>query len=342
MKNTPALLLLLAALSLSACGGNSALPPAQGNAADYLSREMRGYAAPFGIAMGKENAAYWLSSLVSNYQSVSDGDQPSEVRNIAANSGCGFYRPNADEMLAKIFVSGGLPTPLYALSTEDIAKRADTLIKKIEKDRTEPRTVETDETDQFRLIDVVVTETSKPVYVVLNYSGNVIFNFHLAEGAKISRVALIAWQEGGVANVGDDVKINHLIGERMLKCKIIPALTPKPHWNFVSNVASSGIGEDVLKENHVRASKYNNWFNQTFGQSFENGWSGADSADHVLIGPALSSQDQFVTYRPLSGSVVHLTSQNYTLGSIYAYREKNDALVTAEVKKRKGAGFLAE
>jgi hypothetical protein len=340
MRHLSRLLILLSAVSLTACGEADEVPSLGGDPTKYLNQELRGYAAPVGIMMGKDNKAFWIASTVKDYAKVTGSDVPSDVSFIDPNSGCGFSKPEAGEFFAKVHVgSAEQRIPMYGISRDEIGRRTNSLIKNVQKDPSAPRKPETNrEVDQFKVVDVVVTETSKPVYLVLTYNDSIMFNFQIAEGAKLSRIAMIGWDAGGVVNVDPSVKISALTGDRMQACKATPQLKPREHWVYVQNMKALGgeMAEESLKKNHGYASAFTSWFMQHFGQPAEPGMIGASVASHVLVGPQPATPEARIAFKPLAQSKMRITPIEYIVGSKEDYLTKNKELIVAKAEQLMG------
>jgi hypothetical protein len=344
MRYFSRLMLLVSALSLSACGETDGVPPLGDDPVKFLQNDTRGYAAPTGVMMGKDETPYWIASGVRGYSLISSSDRPAEIIPIKPNSGCAFHKPDANEVLAKVFVEDSQETaPIYAFAKDDIGERTKHLVKKLQKDPQAKLLSDDHAMDRFYAVDVVVTETSKPVYLVLAYSRNTLFNFHIAEGVKISRVAIIGYGNAAVANLDPSIPVASLTGETMRGCKATPFRKPQENWVFMQNLKEiGGDHNDTIKKNFDYARQFSSWFQQSFGEPAEPGMIGASKTSHVLVGPLPSSPETRAPFRSLDEALVRMTPVDYLVGSKEDYKMKNQALVFAQAEKLMGSKFNVE
>ena len=167
----------------------------------------------------------------------------------------------------------------------------------------------------MNVVDVVVTETSKPVYLVLSDAGNVIWNIQTAENARISQVAIIGSGNSGIANLDKSVPVTILNGENLKKCHVQPRRRPADHWLFVQRAKKMLSFQETLQENVTAYRKYSNWFSDNFGQGSETGVIGVETVSHVLVGPLPESLEKRAVYKPLEGANVKVTDPGKILVS---------------------------
>lgn len=161
--------------------------------------------------------------------------------------------------------------------------------------------------DNMNVVDVVVTETSKPVYLVLSHVRNVIWNIQTHEKARISRVAIIGSGNSGIANLDKGVPVTILNGENLKRCRVQPRRRPADHWLFVKRAKKTPSFQETLQENVSAYGKYSNWFTDNFGQGSETGVIGIETVSHVLVGPLPPALEMRVVYKPLEGADVKVT-----------------------------------
>ena len=314
MKRLAVLAAAIMATSLTACSDDG--NPPNGNPAASLKQEMRGYEAPIGVMIGLNETPYWVQSALAGYHATDvELDVPAGFEYLEPNGSCSFALPNKDEKLAKVQVDGSLMKgPVFVASDAEIGDATKKYIANVRR-LGEDAPVPVNQGDgQLGVVDVVVTETSKPVYLVISYDLPTLFNIHLADGARLSRIALIGSGTGGIANVDKSVPIRSLTGRAMAGCNVTPLRAPADHWLFIRNVKEDSSLQGQLDKNIAEARAYSIWYRSNFGTGNEPDAVGSSTASHVLVGPLPESLDKRVTYRPLAEATIRLTRNELVYG----------------------------
>jgi hypothetical protein len=310
--------------------GCSDTPPS-GDPKKRLNAEMRGWEAPVGVLMGADETPYWVQSAVANFRPAENSDRPAKIEKMPAND-CGFPKPGKDELLAKVHVDGSkMPSPVFGFSHADVGERTKDFISAYTHKKGDAKPRHKLKSDQLDIVDVVVTETTKPVYLVLTYSFPTIFNIQLAEGARLARVALVGHDMVGLANVDATVPVSALTGSRMKSCGVTPVRKPADHWNFVRDAKNdpnnSALSEGLAK-NMSMFYAFSGWYRSTFGDDSEPGAIGASIASHVLVGPLPETLEERVPYKSMEGSRLLLTHNDYVfVATEDEYREKHGEII---------------
>lgn len=338
MNRLAVLAALIMAMSLAACSDSNGEPPL-GDPAAQLKQEMRGYEAPVSVMMGLNEKPYWAQSALAGFRPVDiENDVPAAIEDITPNGSCSFTLPNKDEVLAKVQVDGStMKGTVFAASDAEIGNATKQYIANVQRRGVNaPMPVNQGE-GQLGVVDVVVTEKSKPIYLVISYSSPTLFNLHLADGVRLSRVALIGYGPGGIANVGKSVPIRSLSGAAMAACDVAPVRMPADHWLFVQNVRQNSSLQDTLDKNMSQARAYSNWFRSNFGASNEPDAAGASKVAHVLVGPLPDSLEKRVAYKPLAGATVLVTKGDLVFGGPEEeFMARKKELITAAATKFAG------
>ena len=330
---------ILAVAVLSGCSDSDAVP--DGDPAKTFGQKLRGYAARPGVVIGRDLAAYWAQSVLSGFRETGEDDMPARLSLVATLKTCKFRAPRDGEVVANVHVDRGtMPTPIYAFSRDDLADRTKTWIDVYKREGENARSSADPAGDKLRAVDVVVTETSGPVYLVLqNEWSSVVWNIQAAPGVKIAHVAVLGSGSVGIANLGESVPAEFMNGDVLKQCKIVPARLPADHWLLVQRVkdGSSDDLSDKLAESVERHGAYSRWFAANFGMQGENGVIGINEASHVLVGPLPASPDQRVVFKPLEGASVRIAREDYVTASSRAdYRARHDELVRTLAEKMVG------
>ena len=339
MRVSDAILLGAVAAALAGCGEGAP----SGDPADVLRTDMRGYKAPVGVMMGVDEKPHWVRAAVKGFREVKTGDTPGQLVQREGLAGCNFTRPANGDRVALVHVDESpMTAPVFAFFQDDVGQRAENLINVYK--TTGDEVVSSDAgKDQLEAVDVVVTERSAPLHLVLAANGSsMVFNIHLAYGARISRVAVIGAGVTGVANLDPSVPVEFLTGEAKRACAVAPMRTPADHWQFVRNARDNpgSLGE-ALQDNYGFQRRWSEWHRASFGIASEPGAIGANSTAHVLVGPVPASPEQRVKYRPLKGATLLVSRSDYLLaGSHGDYAKLNREHVRAAALQAAG-GDLA-
>ncbi len=313
-----------------------------GDPAESLRRDIHGYVAPIGVMVGLNEKAYWVQNAVSGWTETTADDVPAEIEVLARKGNCKFTEPKSNELVAKVMTNtGGMKAGVFATSRARIGEIAVRYIKRLQ-DKGSDAAVLTDfEDDMPGVVDVIVTETSQPVYLVLSHNHDVLFNIHLAADAKLARVALVGPGTAGVANVPADVPVESLDGEASLSCKVVPIRRPAEHWTMLRNFKEISNSDEELAKFNGFVSRYASWFKSNFKVSFEPDLAGVSFASHVLVGPMPQTLESRVTFRPVQGSLVRISNRDVVFAGHYeTYIEKKQKLIVETATKAAG-GDLA-
>lgn len=338
---------LAALLAAGGCSDNDSVP--SGDPRTGLNDEMRGYFTKAGLLVAEKDTPHWVQSALKGYEETSHKSAlPAKVVLQDVKGSCTFRKPKRGEHVGNVHIGGGvMSSPFYAWSRADVAERAKTLIKNAQlpdgsrRKLRDDRQVIDEKSDVLRAVDVVVTETSKPVYLVLQHEfGKVLWNIHLAPGAQISHVAALGPQEIAVANLDETVPIEVAYGKRLESCGILPRRKPQDHWHFMRNAKNSGGAlKDIVEENLRNHRNYSRWFASSFGMASEEGVVGVERSAHVLVGPLPTTMDSRVPFRPIEGSLVRMTSaDNISVSTHSEYESKQMAQIRALVDAAVGKG----
>lgn len=325
------------AFSLSGC--SETIPT--GDPSKTFYSELRGYETRPGVLIGQERAAYWVQSVLKGYEETEEQDLPAQLKVVPALRGCRFRKPGADELIANVHVGqSDMKTSVYGISKKKLADRANDWIQSYKRKGKEPSSQVRPSNDRLNAVDVVVTETSKPIYLVLqNDGGNILWNVHAGPGVVIAHVAVVGNGLVGVANLDKAVPVE-FVGKKALKqCHVTPVRRPADHWRFVQRAkdGSSGDLSELLSENRTRHRSYSRWFNKNFGIPSETAVIGLNRASHFLVGPLPETLDQRVTFKPLKGAQVQIAPEGYVFASGNAnYRSQHDQHVRARAMRLVG------
>ena len=187
------------------------------------------------------------------------------------------------------------------------------------------------------VVDVLVTETAAPVHLVLqSVGGDVLWNLHAGEGARIAAVTLVTPEHAGIAG-HEGVPVDVL--RTADGCAPAPERAPAPHWRMVRNLGGLGALEKVLTDWQDRHDAYAAWYESVFGVPADAFTIRHARADHVLVGPVPEAP---VPFTPLAARTAAVTAEDHVLhGPAEARAAEAGALHEALMLRAAGGALTA-
>lgn len=333
-------LLACAAFSLAACTADDPIPDGDPNS------QVRG--DRFGenhydtIAVGPNNQKFWAKALMTGYVHPTWGDVPGKVEPLPRNSGCKFPPMKAGAKPALVGVSSPqIKSTIYSIEPENVRKRAETHLAIWARDGKEPamwRSATDD--DVFKVANVVVTDTSAPVHLVLSGGNKVLWNIHAAEGVTFSGVNIVDQTNlAAIANLPDGVPVTAMTGALTKNCNALAFRAPNANWSTVerAKTRTDEMTQGIVTSRQTYYANFNGWFKSNYGVGSESVVVSAEQGTNFLVGPA-PAPDKRVAYKSLRGSNVKITSGGtLVFGDVkVAYANKNEELIRAQIEKVSG------
>ena len=269
---------------------------------------------------------YALISEVAADHPGNAGQVPQSIVALA-NDDCTVRPPQEGEVIANVYAASGYFQSGIGVATRaELETRAEKWIESYYKDMLRsPRLLGYERHQTMDVVDVYVTDTSAPVYLILQArGGSSIFNLQVADGVEIAQVAVVSTQTVGVSNVPEATPID-LIGPG---CGYAMWRMPKAQWDFVENTRN-GIGDEELLDSHYQnAGVYSDWFAGVFGIGAEQGQAGFGHQSYVLAGP-MPAPEALIPYTPMG--VVHLTENERVLTGTFDERKAGYRWAVEEV-----------
>jgi len=238
-------------------------------------------------------------------------ERPAAVRAVPAAEGCTPPAVGPGEKLAKVHVADAtLPSGYHAVTDRELAEGAATFLSRLQRAPGPSEESPPADTDPVNMVNVVLTDTGAPLYLVLQAShAPVLWNLHAAPGVRVAQVVLVGFPGQAVSPPTPDTPVTML--------PVGPGCAPQPwrdtaaHWARQPNEradmpdSSGGPGGGTFREKAAyRHALYDTWFETVFGEPFEPGAVGAWEAPHVLVGPMPASAEARAVYRPLAGATI--------------------------------------
>jgi len=200
MQNIKSILttsLILVASGLSACGEKKEPPLPTFDPQDKVRQRGQGYAVAGTIAVDSLNNFFHMEHMVSGYHNIDTSTQPASL--TAVKPSCSGSQAAAESAVHVIIArEGGRAKKLADIQQPSLITFSSKTVEEIAKDRAEKYL----ETQTFKGVtqkysnwpramgqkDIVITESAKPVYVVLTGRYPTLYNFTVAPYAKVSGV----------------------------------------------------------------------------------------------------------------------------------------------------------
>lgn len=335
--------LSLGILTLLLAGCSDSDAPPQGNPADSLRTDRFGYQVGSDVVVGKDNSLNWLKSVVTGYAPV-EGERPAKIGWIETTPSCKFPLPSVGDKLVQVHTNGTKQvSDVFALSQADVLERAQNYVSQWQNDGKDPGINSNRSGDRLRVVDVIVTETEAPVYLVLAGGFDTLWNIQKSAKARISRVAIIGTRNAGIVNLEPGTPVTVLAGNAVKDCKISPSRRPQPFWRVVE-AAKGGdqISKEAVASRNAIYNRYDSWFRASFGKASEEVTVGIDQMNHAIVGPLPASPDERLPYRGITDATVQLARTDYAFvaASRDDYDSKHTELVTRKAQQLAG-GDLA-
>ncbi|MAQ82135.1 MAG: hypothetical protein CMH12_02760 [Maritimibacter sp.] len=293
-------------------------------------------AKDYGVAAYGDSILH-LNTIVEDYPR---GLQyPASYRFAGFDPSCTPRPPREDEVIANVSVGyGDRPSGLQAFDTDALIKASLSWLERKYKGSANltPSQLVPDR-DGMAIIDVIVTDTSAPQYLVLqHWMSDVLWNVMLAPGVEVSHIAVVG--PGGALNPpwGDyDIQF---LSTRAADCVPRVARTPRPTWEMVSRPGAGQMSQDYLAEARAAYDNYTAWFLTHFDNFAESNVVGFYVTKHVLVGPVPTTP---IPYRALEGAEVLVTEKDYVFVSPPEVRDPFLIQVQLDILSDAAGGDLA-
>lgn len=278
-------ILAAAALALSACTDQSAIPDGDPRSA-YETGPYGKVWREDAIVQAPGNAA-WAQQAIAGYERAGPAAVPARVEPLDTSS-CVMAPPAPGALVRHVIVDRGAgEPPLFQIGADGPTGAM---------------------ADRLRVVNVAVTETSAPVHLVLASESTVIWNILPAPGATVSAIVAVSGAGVGVAGAPPGVEVQALYGEALARCEVRPARQPQEDWLFTRQAKkASGPQREALAGRRARAQAYDAWFRKWYGAPAEKDAIAQMGAGAVLIGPLPKTESARVPMRTLAGATVQLS-----------------------------------
>lgn len=276
---------------------------------------------------------------------------PGQVIPFDANTTCTLRRPQQGEVVTNIRLHHGLlDAQMQIFSEEDLAEAVTKNVEGYTRHQ-KPYMQNAKVMGHVDAVDVVLTDTSGPLYVVLqSLDQDIIWNLLPAQGVQIAHVAMIGNDSGLVdlpaARSFEALRISDFVtkhefgnDDEIRDCMIRPWRSPEPHWGAAKLAAEGNmLYVNQLKSYSKGQIAFNTWYTQTLGVDADTNLTSVNEAAHVLAGPMPTTP---VTYLPITDRAVHMTRNDYIKAGPAPVREAEIAQMQLTLVTAAAGGDIA-
>ena len=285
----------------------------------------RGWTLWPGQVAAPDHAELAVAEVFSGFDPSLGSGVPGALIPFDVNATCTLRTPAAGEVIRNLRLARATgESGVHVISNAEMARA---LLGHIESLHHPPKRYRAAQAASGRmgLVDVVLTDTSGPIYLVLqSFRGDTLWNLHLARGVDLAHVAMIGDNSALVGvpegTTFEALRISDFVtdfefgsNDRPRDCMVAPYRKPADHWVAVKKAAKG----NMLFENQVytfnagyQALKAS--YRDTLGVDASTNLTVAEGAAHMLSGPLPLDP---LAYRGLEGRVVHVTRNDLVLTS---------------------------
>ena len=253
------------------------------------------------------------TAVFDTYQPATLRDFPAELTELAVADSCDIERvPGAHEAVYVMPTApSGAYMPLHAFDRDDLEFHVQQAIAAGDSEvgfAFEPRM----EQAAMRVQDVAITDTKRPVYLVLVANDpNIIFNFSFTTRAKLSRLIILGGDHIGLANRPEFVTTEILTRETLEECGIEISY-PSP---YAANDPDNLSAKDA---------RWQAWLDDKFDRKVTMPLSGDIGRSALLAGPTPTEATKLARFEPVAGASLMMTDADYIFAGAQwaaAYRD---------------------
>lgn len=288
-----------------------------GDPLEHLQDGSSGWRADDKIAALPGGGAAFITDVLTTQTTRLKSAKPADVQGLEEVAGCAFTPPAPGSVVGHARISGdsGMDLGLATYGDADLAAAMQVLVNVYRSGGGLHKSSLSEL--RYQSYDIAVTETSSPVYLVLE-SGpqSRVFNIHLAPGARVDRVVLIGGDQLGVANLPAEVPVEAMRGAKAADCGFTPFYALNSGHLFYQSVASGAIRSDEAEEKKRHFAEleaaWEATFRQAFGvgakESLAGGW---DSGTVAVAGGVPAAPEGRAVYASVDGALLRVTMDRY-------------------------------
>ncbi|MEM9851780.1 MAG: hypothetical protein AAF761_07260 [Pseudomonadota bacterium] len=250
---------------------------------------------------GPNSAVHLVQSALAGVPMRPTPERPAALIAQPTAENCTVPSVADSQKLAKVQVfDAGMPTGYHAVTDRALAEGAAKYLRDLQQAKDPASERPSRQTNPVSIVNVVITDDSAPLYLVLQASARqVVWNLHASPTVQIDQIVLVGQPGQAVNPPAPDIPVTMLrIGA---DCAPQPWPDTTSYWQVY---APPGLDSSYREKSASQYARYNEWFVAAFGEASHPGASTAWTASHMLIGPLPSSAETRPQYRPLDGATI--------------------------------------
>jgi len=292
---------LFLSIFLVSCSETERLP--KGNAIDSSHYSHQGFFTKRDVAVGANDSVSWVQYSLKDFKSAEVLGVPAGFTMLKEQAGCRFDHPAAGSTPIYVNVGSIWTSRVYAITDYSVASASKKVLKQY---RAQGKIVDSKRVaggtkDSMDVIDVIVTDTSKPLHLVLAGSQIPLWNIHAFEGVTITGVSLLGGHTVGVVGLDPAIPVSYMTTDKLESCKIKPVQKPSTKWTSV------GQDKNRFAELNGLFNTFDLWFSKTFGPLKQENSIFAARTRHVLIGDVPATLEARMPHRSMRGATVQVS-----------------------------------
>lgn len=298
---------------LALIGATNDAPAADPIVDESLADTHEGLVASGPVAASAGNKPIRIDAAVTGYSTRSESAVPVELTTIRPILGCMPTRPMQGSVVGHVTAGkSGMPIGMSTYNDSHLAAAVQAFVDTYRKLGPEGQIEIL--SPAYETYDVVVTDTSAPVFLVLETGiGNRVWNIHSVEGVTIERVVLLGGDQAGVANLDPVVPVEVILAPGLTDCGIVPAYAPTPGQIADADPAEGAqpLPKADLDAAIVRAEAYDIWFRDSFGVTASSSRVGFEVGTLSLIGPLPEGEAPKAVWKSVDGARIRTTHDEF-------------------------------
>ncbi|NSX56665.1 hypothetical protein [Parasulfitobacter algicola] len=300
---------------------NSDMPPefsGMETAAEAIISDTAGLQAPPFVVMALNKKSYFANEIFSNFELPGTENNLAGFDVVDQVENCQFAPVSGGMTLANVHIgTGQTATNFHAATEHDMIS---SLISWISFNNAKPFEAKpldaAIDPDALTVVDVAITDETNIIYLVLqSYQSGVVWNIHTAPKTRIANVAVLSYGPAGVVGLDENVQLQMMDARQNPDC-LAPTRNPRNVPDTLDlttltpelRVSAEKSAQDRFNVRQLAYFSYEAWFQNTFGISSEAELIGLDNTSHVLVGSVPETDEQRISYTPLTGQTVRVTS----------------------------------
>jgi hypothetical protein len=278
-----------------------------------------------------------LADLVTGFALPDDTTQIGRIIPFDRNDQCNLRRPLADEQVVNVRLeNGALPVPVRAFSDTALVGQLARNVAAVTQDG-RPYDWGAQVSGEMTGVDVFLTDTSAPIYLVLqNLGKGIVWNVQTAPGVTLAHVAIVSSEVSGLVSppattsfealLVSDFVPQHEFGadDTVRACMIRPWREPQPDWGAVQRADGNALYSNQIHSFTMGYAAYDAWHTGTLGVDAGTNLIAPETAAHVLVGPIPAAP---FAYQGMNGRDVHLMRTDHMIsGDPVTLQAKIDSL----------------